>query len=80
MLEFITLGDEERKLVEQSTALNEALLSRLANELTPAGPTPRELQLRRTGRKGYCTRSVALGWPMKDSGCPLRCLFLMRSG
>jgi len=44
MLEFVTLGEEERKLVEQGITLNQALLDRLANEPTPAGPTPRELQ------------------------------------
>jgi integrase len=44
MLEFVTLGDEERTLVEQGIALNQQLLARLADEPTPAGPTPRELQ------------------------------------
>lgn len=43
MLEFVALGDEERKLVEQGTSLNEAVLSRVADEPTPAGPTSREL-------------------------------------
>lgn len=44
MLEFVTLDDEERKLVEQGIILNQALLDRLADEPTPAGLTPRELQ------------------------------------
>jgi len=43
MLEFITLGEEERKLVEQGIALNHALLERLADEPTPAGPSPRQI-------------------------------------
>lgn len=43
MLELVALGEEERKLVEQGMALNQSLLSRLADEPTPAGPTPREL-------------------------------------
>ena len=38
MLEFIALGEKERKLVEQGIALNQSLLSRLTDE-----PTPREL-------------------------------------
>lgn len=44
MLELVALGEEERKLIEQGMALNQSLLSRLADEPTPAGPTPREIQ------------------------------------
>ncbi|GHO86058.1 hypothetical protein [Dictyobacter formicarum] len=44
MLELVTLGEEERKLIEQGMALNQTLLSRLADEPTPTGSTPRELE------------------------------------
>jgi hypothetical protein len=43
MLEYITLTDDERALVEEGIGLHQALLDRLADVPTPAGPTPREL-------------------------------------
>ena len=60
MLEFVTLGKEERKLVEQGIALNQTLLSRLADEPTPAGPTPHELQSRKQKPLPVLTETVGL--------------------
>lgn len=44
MLEFVTLGEDERKLVEQGLNINHELLSRLQTVPTPSGPTPEQLQ------------------------------------
>jgi hypothetical protein len=63
MLEFITLGEEERKLVEQGITLNQALLDRLADEPTPAGPTPRELQSGKRKPLPMLTGTVGLVQP-----------------
>ena len=52
MIELVALGEEERKLIEQGMALNQSLLSRLADEPTPAGPTPREIQ--RSPQRSLC--------------------------
>jgi len=60
MLEFVTLGDEERKLVEQGITLNQALLDHLADEPTPAGPTPRELQSGKRKLLPMLTETVGL--------------------
>ena len=60
MLEFIALGDEERKLVEQGITLNQTLLSHLADEPTPAGPTPRDLQSRKRKTLPVLTQTVEL--------------------
>jgi integrase len=60
MLEFITLGEEERKLVEQGIALNQSLLSRLENEPTPAGPTPRDLHSGKRKPLPILTETVGL--------------------
>lgn len=43
MLEFVTLGPEERKLVERGIEVNRELLIRLQHEPTPSGQTPAEL-------------------------------------
>ena len=51
MLEFVTLTEEERALVTEGVGLQQALLDRLADVPTPAGPTPRELAADTTGKK-----------------------------
>jgi len=43
MLEVVALTDDERALVEEGIGLHQALLDRLADVPTPAGPTPRQL-------------------------------------
>lgn len=43
MLEFVSLGDDERRLVEQGLTINHELLARLQEEPTPSGQTPTEL-------------------------------------
>lgn len=60
MLEFVSLGEEERKLVEQGIGLNHALLERLADEPTPAGPTPRQLRVRKGKNLPILTNTVGL--------------------
>ena len=60
MLEFVALGKEERTLVEQGIALNQTLLERLADEPTPAGPTPRELQQEKRKPLPVLTETVGL--------------------
>jgi hypothetical protein len=42
MLAFIPLTDDERAAVEDGQAALQALLTRLADIPTPAGPTPRQ--------------------------------------
>jgi hypothetical protein len=49
MLEFITLTEEERLLVTEGIELHQALIEQLADVPTPAGPTPRELEVQRQG-------------------------------
>lgn len=51
MLEFVTLTEEERGLVTEGVALHQALLDKLADVPTPAGPTPRELAGDMPGKK-----------------------------
>jgi hypothetical protein len=60
MLELVTLGEEERKLIEQGMALNQSLLSRLVDEPTPAGPTPRELESNKRKSLPVLTETVEL--------------------
>jgi hypothetical protein len=43
MLEFVALGDEEKRLVEQGVVINTELLARLQREPTPSGQTPEEM-------------------------------------
>ena len=45
MLEFVKLTDDERLLVTEGIELHQELLEKLADVPTPAGPTPRELQV-----------------------------------
>jgi len=63
MLELVALGEEERTLVEQGMALNQSLLSRLADEPTPAGPTPREIQAGKRKPLSVLTETVSLVKP-----------------
>ncbi len=63
MLELVALGEEERKLVEQGIGLNHSLLSRLADEPTPAGPTPREMQASKRKSLPVLTETVGLVEP-----------------
>ena len=51
MLEFVKLTDEERLLVTEGIELHQALIERLADVPTPAGPTPRELEVSRQREK-----------------------------
>jgi integrase len=46
MLEFVALTEDERALVEEGIDLHQALIAKLADVPTPAGPTPRELTAR----------------------------------
>ncbi|MBO0780856.1 MAG: hypothetical protein J2P37_18695 [Ktedonobacteraceae bacterium] len=68
MLELITLGEEERKLVEQGITLNQSLLDRLQDEPTPTGLTPRELELKRDGFLPALTETVGLIGQEKRAG------------
>ena len=58
MLEPVALGEEERTLVEQVMALNQSLLSRLADKPTLAGPTPREIQAGKRNRRKVLCRAL----------------------
>lgn len=49
MLEYITLSEDERLLVTEGIELHQALIEKLADIPTPAGPTPREIA---TGLQG----------------------------
>jgi hypothetical protein len=60
MLELVALGEEERKLIEQGMALNQFLLSRLADEPTPAGPTPREIHTGKRKALPLLTETIGL--------------------
>ncbi len=51
MLEFITLTEDERLLVTEGIELHQALIEKLADVPTPAGPTPRELAASRQGTR-----------------------------
>jgi len=47
MLEFIKLTEDEQLLVTEGIELHQALIDKLADMPTPAGPTPRELEASR---------------------------------
>jgi integrase len=49
MLEFVRLTDEERQLVEEGIGLHQALIEKLQDTPTLAGPTPRQLEAGRQG-------------------------------
>jgi integrase len=49
MLEFVKLTEDERLLVTEGVDLHQALIDRLADVPTPAGPTPRELAVEQQG-------------------------------
>jgi integrase len=51
MLEFVQLTEDEKLLVTQGIELHQALIEKLADVPTPAGPTPRELQVSRKPEK-----------------------------
>ncbi len=51
MLEFVQLTEDEKLLVTEGIELHQALLERLADVPTPAGPTPRELAASRAPEK-----------------------------
>jgi SAM-dependent methyltransferase len=63
MLEFVTLDDDERGLVEQGIGLNQALLDRLVDEPTPAGPTPRQIEATTSRGVSNVTSTVTLIQP-----------------
>ena len=48
MLEFVALTEEEKLLVTEGIELHQELLEKLADVPTPAGPTPRELEINRS--------------------------------
>jgi integrase len=48
MLEFVQLTEDEKLLVTEGIELHQALMEKLADVPTPAGPTPRELEASRT--------------------------------
>ncbi len=47
MLEFVSLTEDEKLLVTEGMELHQALIEKLADVPTPAGPTPRELEASR---------------------------------
>ncbi len=47
MLEFVSLTEDEKLLVTEGVELHQALIEKLQDVPTPAGPTPRELEARR---------------------------------
>lgn len=51
MLEFVSLTEDEKLLVTEGIDLRQALLEKLADVPTPAGPTPRERKAERQGEK-----------------------------
>jgi integrase len=51
MLEFVSLTEDEKLLVTEGVELHRALLEKLADVPTPAGPTPRELEASRQPEK-----------------------------
>jgi integrase len=59
MLEFVSLTEDEKLLVSEGIELHQALIERLADVPTPAGPTPRELEAsRKLGQKVIPLKSV----------------------
>ena len=51
MLEFVHLTEDEKLLVTEGIELHQALIEKLADVPTPAGPTPRELEASRRPEK-----------------------------
>jgi len=49
MLEFVRLTEDEKLLVTEGVELHQALIEKLVDVPTPAGPTPRELDEQRRG-------------------------------
>ena len=49
MLEFVQLTEDEKLLVTEGIELHQALLEKLVDVPTPAGPTPHELEIQRQG-------------------------------
>ncbi len=49
MLEFVQLTEDEKLLVTEGIELHQALIEKLVDVPTPAGPTPRELDAQRQG-------------------------------
>lgn len=49
MLEFVKLTEDEKLLVTEGIELHQTLIEQLADVPTPAGPTPRELEVQRQG-------------------------------
>jgi integrase len=49
MLEFVQLTEDEKLLVTEGIELHQALIKKLQDVPTPAGPTPRELDAQRQG-------------------------------
>jgi len=49
MLEFVQLTEDEKFLVTEGIELHQALIEKLMDVSTPAGPTPRELDAQRQG-------------------------------
>ncbi len=49
MLEFVQLTEDEKLLVTEGIELHQALIEKLVDVPTPAGPTPRELEAQRQG-------------------------------
>ena len=47
MLEFVSLTEDEKLLVTEGVELHQALIEKLQDVPTPAGPTPRELEASR---------------------------------
>lgn len=47
LLEYVTLTEDERLLVTEGIDLHQALIEKLADVPTPAGPTPREMETSR---------------------------------
>jgi len=48
-LEFVQLTEDEKLLVTKGIELHQALIEKLIDVPTPAGPTPRELDAQRQG-------------------------------
>jgi len=51
MMEFIKLTEDEKLLVTEGIDLHQTLIEKLANVPTPAGPTPRELEISKLGQQ-----------------------------
>lgn len=49
MLEFVALTEDEKLLVTEGIELHQEQIEKLVDVPTPAGPTPRELEMQRRG-------------------------------